>query len=309
MSSPGLAPTGADALSEPAQSLGGPTTQPSTTRFVQALARDLARLPITVWLSAIVLILAVWATVAPDSLARYSPLETDLLNTLAPFSPQHWFGTDEIGRDLYSRLVHGTRESFLIGLLAMLIAISAAVPLGFLAALAPPTLGAAVDRVIEVLLSFPTLLLALLFVTILGQSPFNVAVAVGIGSAPGYARLVRGQTLLVRGSAYVEAATALGHSRLRVLWQHIIPNAIRPLVPVAGLGIGKAIVWSSSLSFLGLGVKPPSSEWGALLASGKAQLLEAPWLMVVPGTAVVLIALSFSTLFSYIQARSAGENP
>jgi hypothetical protein len=131
-----------------------------------------------------------------------------------------------------------------------------------------------------------------------------VAVAVGIGSAPGYARLVRGQALLVRGSAYVEAALALGHSRARVLWQHVAPNAIRPLIPVTGLGVGKAIVWSSSLSFLGLGVKPPSSEWGALLAAGKAQLLEAPALMVVPGTAVVLLALSFSTLFSHIQARA-----
>ena len=276
-------------------------------RRLQGLMQGLRTVPLTVWLSGLILFVALWATVAPSSLSRYSPLDTDLLHTLAPFSAQHWFGTDEIGRDLYSRLIHGTRESFLIGVLAMLIAIVTAVPLGFVAALSPPRIGALVDRVIEVLLSFPTLLLALLFVTILGQSPFNVAVAVGIGSAPGYARLVRGQTLLVRGSAYVEAATALGHSRAQVLWQHIIPNAIRPLVPIAGLGIGKAIVWSSSLSFLGLGVRPPSSEWGALLASGKAQMLAAPWLMVVPGTAVVLLALSFSTLFSHLQARAAGE--
>jgi len=278
----------------------------ATWRSVDVFLRALRRLPLLVWLSVAAIVLTSWASIAPATLVRYSPLDTDLLNTLAPFSTQHWLGTDEIGRDLYTRLVYGARESFLIGILAMVIAIALAAPLGFLASLSNPIGRAAADRFIEVMLSFPTLLVALLFVTILGQSPFNVAVAVGIGAAPGYARLVRGQTLLVRGSAYVEAAIALGHSRGRILWQHVIPNAIRPLIPVTGLGIGKAIVWSSSLSYLGLGVKPPSSEWGALLAAGKAQLLEAPSLIVVPGTAVVLVALSFSTLFSYVQARAEG---
>lgn len=277
--------------------------QPSRSQW---LLREVRRAPWLVWLSIVLLLVTLWAALAPQTLAPYSPLETDLLNTLAPPSWSHWLGTDEIGRDLFSRIVFGARESLSIGLLAMLIAMLLAAPLGFLAALAPPFVRNTADRFIEVLLSFPTLLVALLFVTILGQSPLNVAIAVGIGSAPGYARLIRGQTLLVRTSAYVEAAVALGHSRARVLWQHVVPNVIRPLIPVTGLGIGKSIVWSSSLSFLGLGVKPPSSEWGALLAAGKSQLLEAPWLMVVPGTAVVLVALSFSTLFSYIQARSEG---
>lgn len=286
----------------------GCTDMATISHSSSRLLREARRLPPLAWLGLAVIVLTAWATIAPATLVRHSPLQTDLLNTLAPFSAQHWLGTDEIGRDLYTRLVYGARESFLIGLLAMVIAIALAVPLGFSAALAPPWLRALTDRLIEILLSFPTLLLALLLVTILGQSPLNVAVAVGIGSAPGYARLVRGQTLLVRGSAYVEAALALGHSRARVLLQHVAPNAIRPLIPVTGLGVGKAIVWSSSLSFLGLGVKPPSSEWGALLAAGKAQLLEAPWLMVVPGTAVVLVALGFSTLFSHIQARTEGSN-
>lgn len=277
------------------------------SHYSSRLLREARRLPPLAWLGLTVIVLTAWAAIAPATLVRHAPLETNLLNTLAPFSAQHWLGTDEIGRDLYTRLVYGARESFLIGLLAMVMAIALAMPLGFSAALAPLWLRALTDRLIEILLSFPTLLLALLLVTILGQSPLNVAVAVGIGSAPGYARLVRGQALLVRGSAYVEAALALGHSRARVLLQHVVPNAIRPLIPVTGLGVGKAIVWSSSLSFLGLGVKPPSSEWGALLAAGKAQLLEAPWLMVVPGTAVVLVALGFSTLFSHIQARAEGS--
>lgn len=279
---------------------------PASPRSSGRLLREAKRLPFLVWLSLAVIALTAWASIAPATLVRHSPLETDLLNTLAPFSAGHWLGTDEIGRDLYTRLVYGARESFLIGILAMAIAIVLAAPLGFLASLAGPLARGSADRFIEVMLSFPTLLVALLFVTILGQSPFNVAVAVGIGAAPGYARLVRGQTLLVRGSAYVEAAIALGHSPARILLQHIVPNAVRPLIPVTGLGIGKAIVWSSSLSYLGLGVKPPSSEWGALLAAGKGQLLEAPSLIVVPGTAVVLVALSFSTLFSYLQARAEG---
>ncbi len=264
------------------------------------------RAPLLVWLSWLLIILTAWASVAPATLVQHPPLETDLANVLVPFSPEHWLGTDEIGRDLYSRVVYGARESFLIGLLAIIVAVVLALPLGFLGALAPAIVRHAVDRFIEILLGFPTLLVALLFVTILGQSPLNVAVAVGIGSAPGYARLIRGRTFLVRNSGYVEAAVALGHSQAAILFRHIIPNAVRPLVPIAGLGVGKAIVWSSSLSFLGLGVKPPSSEWGALLAAGKGQLLEAPWLLVVPGTAVVLVALSFSTVFSHIQARSEG---
>jgi peptide/nickel transport system permease protein len=268
---------------------------------------EAARTPILVWLSALVIVLTLWASIAPATLVVHPPLQTDLSNVLVSFTREHWLGTDEIGRDLYSRLVYGARESFLIGLLAIVVAIVMALPLGFLGALAPTFFRHAVDRFIEILLGFPTLLVALLFVTVLGQSPLNVAIAVGIGSAPGYARLIRGQTLLVRNSGYVEAAVALGHTRSTILFQHIIPNAIRPLVPITGLGVGKAIVWSSSLSFLGLGVKPPSSEWGALLAAGKSQLLEAPWLLVVPGTAVVLVALSFSTLFSYVQARAAGE--
>lgn len=265
---------------------------------------EAVRTPLLVWLSWLVIALTVWASIAPATLVVHPPLETDLANALVPFTWEHWLGTDEIGRDLYSRLVYGARESFLIGLLAIVVAIVLALPLGFLGALAPTFLRHAVDRFIEVLLGFPTLLVALLFVTILGQSPLNVAVAVGIGSAPGYARLIRGQTFLVRNSGYVEAAVALGHSQTAILFRHIIPNAVRPLVPITGLGVGKAIVWSSSLSFLGLGVKPPSSEWGALLAAGKGQLLEASWLLIVPGTAVVLVALSFSTVFSYIQARS-----
>jgi peptide/nickel transport system permease protein len=264
------------------------------------------RAPLLVWLSWLLIALTVWASIAPGTLVVHAPLETDLGNVLVPFTWDHWLGTDEIGRDLYSRLVYGARESFLIGLLAIVVAIVLALPLGFLGALAPTLVRHAVDRLIEILLGFPTLLVALLFVTILGQSPLNVAVAVGIGSAPGYARLIRGQTFLVRTSGYVEAAEALGHTRAAILFRHIVPNAVRPLVPIAGLGVGKAIVWSSSLSFLGLGVKPPSSEWGALLAAGKGQLLEASWLLVVPGTAVVLVALSFSTVFSYIQARSEG---
>ncbi|HMN78427.1 MAG TPA: ABC transporter permease [Burkholderiaceae bacterium] len=286
--------------------VGRPRAAGSARGWLGKAAAEAARTPWLVWLSLVVIGWTLWATVAPATLVVHPPLDTDLANVLVPFSSEHWLGTDEIGRDLYSRVVHGARESFLIGLLAIVVAIVLALPLGFLGALAPAALRHGVDRFIEVLLGFPTLLVALLFVTILGQSPLNVAVAVGIGSAPGYARLIRGQTFLVRNSGYVEAAVALGHTRAAILFRHIVPNAIRPLVPVTGLGVGKAIVWSSSLSFLGLGVKPPSSEWGALLAAGKGQLLEAPWLLMVPGTAVVLVALGFSTLFSYLQARSEG---
>lgn len=265
--------------------------------------RSAADIPVLVWLSLAVIVFTVWATIAPGTLVLHDPLAIDLDSVLVPFNAAHWLGTDEIGRDLYARIVYGARESLSIGLLAITIAIAISLPLGFLGALAPPVVRNLVDRLIEIMLGFPTLLKALLLVTLLGQSPLNVAIAVGIGSASGYARLVRGQALVVRNSGYVEAAVALGHRRRTVLLRHLVPNAIRPLVPIVGLGIGQAIVWSSSLSFLGLGVQPPSSEWGALLAAGRSQLLDAPWLLVVPGTAIVLVALSFATVFRYVQTR------
>lgn len=265
-------------------------------------------LPWSVVLAAIVAVFFVSAAIAPAWLATHDPYTTDLSRALQTPSLSNWLGTDDIGRDLYSRIIWGTRQSLLIGIGAMGIALFGAVVLGFSAALGPRWLAEPINRLLEILLAFPTLLLALLFVALLGPSASSLLISVGIGTAPGYARLVRAQALQVRQSDYVEAARALGHPWHRLFLQHIAPNVFRPLFSLVALGIGQSVVWASGLSFLGLGVVPPSPEWGALLEAGKINVTVAWWLEVLPGIAIVLVALAFTQLGRYIQQWAEGKH-
>jgi peptide/nickel transport system permease protein len=241
------------------------------------------------------------AAVAPQLLATHDPYALDYAHALAAPSLGHWFGTDESGRDLYSRVIYGARESLLIGLGAAGVGIVLALLLGSVAALAIKPAAVLVDRFVEVMFAFPALLLALLLIAIAGPSAATEIFAVGLGTAPGYARMIRGQILSAKGSGYVEAATALGHSRARIVAAHILPNAVRPLVAVFALSVGQSIVWASSLSFLGLGVAPPSSEWGALLDAGRGYIAQAGWLEVVPGLVIVAVALAATTIGRHLQ--------
>lgn len=251
--------------------------------------------------SIVLAVLFALAAAAPSVLATHDPTAQGFADALRAPSTAHWFGTDEAGRDLYSRVVHGTRESLLIGIGAAGIALVAALVLGSIAALGDRFSSAIVNRLIEVLFAVPNLLLALLLVSVLGPSPWTQVVAVGVSSAPGYARMVRGQILSAKNAGYVEAARALGHSRWRILRRHVLPNAIRPLVAVFTMAIGQSIVWASGLSFLGLGVAPPSSEWGALLDAGRASILQAPWLTFIPGLIILVLALTATTIGRHIQ--------
>jgi peptide/nickel transport system permease protein len=255
--------------------------------------------------AALVLFLAV-AAIAPGLLTSQDPLKIDLAAVLRPPSIAHWFGTDQSGRDVYTRIVYGARQSLFIGLGATAIGMSVAVLLGVLAGLGGRWIDAVVNRIIEVLFSFPALLLALLFVTVFGAGALTQAVAVGVGTAPGYARMIRGQVIAVRDSGYVEAAHALGHPYGRVLRRHILPNAMRPLVALVTLGVGQSIVWASGLAFLGLGVAPPSPEWGALLDAGRNYITRAWWLEVMPGLTIVAIALAVTALGRYVSERLEG---
>lgn len=265
---------------------------------------DRKRTPRPAWglvVSLIVLGLFALAAVAPAVLATHSPTAQDFANALRPPSAQFWFGTDEGGRDLYSRVVYGTRESLLIGVGAAGLAMVIAVVFGSVAALGDRVTAAVVNRVIEIAFAFPILLFALLMVAILGPSAGTAILAVGISTAPGYARMVRGQILAERNAGYVEAARALGHPRGRIIGQHVLPNAMRPLVALFTMSIGQSIVWASGLAFLGLGVAPPSSEWGALLDAGRAYLLQAPWLTFIPGAVILVLALAATTVGRRIQ--------
>jgi peptide/nickel transport system permease protein len=256
--------------------------------------------------SALIVGLLAIAALAPSWLVSGSPTAIDLQHTLAHPSWSHLFGTDDAGRDLFTRVVYGARESLGIGVGATALAMAIAIVLGFSAGLAAGVVDAVITRVLEVAFAFPVLLLALLLIAIRGPSVNTEIVAVGVGSAPGYARMVRGQVLNVRQAGYVEAAGALGHRRWTVIRRHLFPNAMRPLVAVMTLGVGQSIVWASGLAFLGLGVAPPSPEWGALLDSGRTYITTYSWLEILPGLVIVVVTLAVTSLGRTIQHRLEG---
>ncbi|GAA1490396.1 ABC transporter permease [Brachybacterium sacelli] len=255
----------------------------------------------SVWAAAAVVVLVLIAAVFPGLLAPQDPLEISLSESFDPPSAQHVFGTDQSGRDVYSRVVHGAGQSLAIGLGATAIGLVGALVLGLAGGLAGRFADAAVTRVIEVLYAFPGILLAMILIAVYGNSALTQMVAVGVATMPGYARMVRGQVLAVRGSLYVEAARALGHSPARILVRTLLPNAFRPLTVLITLGIGQAIVWAAALGFLGMGVQPPTAEWGAMLNAGRTYIQQAWWMDFFPGITIVLFTLSLTVLGRHLQ--------
>lgn len=271
---------------------------------VSRTPRRRASVPPTVAAALGLLTLLIVAAAFPSVLAPHDPYAVDLDSVLSPPSWTHPFGTDLSGRDLLSRIIYGTRQSLAIGLGALAVASVLAVVLGIAAGLSGRIAGALANRWIEVMFAFPTVLLGLLLVSVFGPGPATLVFAIGIGIAPGYARIVRGQVLSVRDAPYIEAATAIGHSRSRILYQHIAPNALRPMTVT--LGVGQAIIWASGLAYLGLGVPPPAAEWGALLDAGRTYITVAWWLEIFPGLIIVVVALAFTTLGRYLGKRLEG---
>lgn len=247
-------------------------------------------------LPAAIVFLLVLAVFFPALFTSRSVDEMDLGAILQPPSGDHWFGTDTLGRDILARVIHGTSLSLSIGAGAMLIACLGGVLLGTLSVLAPSPVRQVLVRLLDIMLAFPDLLLALLVIAVLGRGPENTLLAVGLAGIAGYARLVRSQVLQVRLSGYVEHAIALGEHPLYIVVRHIIPNTLRPLLIVATIGVGHAILSASALSFLGLGVVPPTAEWGALLADGRNFLDIAPWVSLFPASVVALSVIAI-TLF------------
>ena len=263
--------------------------------------------PVSVYLAAAVILLYILATLAPTLLQTHAPFRTDLGATLQSPSLTHLFGTDQSGRDLYSRVIEGARQSLAIGVGATTLSMTLALIFGVSAGLAGGAVDSAISRFLEVLFAFPNLFLGLLLITVFEATTTTLIIAVGVGTAPGYARMIRGQFLTVKHAGYVEAARALGHSYWRVVRRHIFPNAMRPLVAMITLGLGQSIVWASSLAFLGLGVAPPSPEWGALLDAGRQYVTRAWWLEVMPGLAIIVFALSVTAVGRYLQQRLEGR--
>jgi len=246
--------------------------------------------------SAVVVVLVLVAAVWPGLLAPGDPTAVAPAEAYAPPSAEAVFGTDASGRDVYTRVVHGAGQSLGVGAAATAIGLVLGLVLGFGAALGPRWLDALLSRVIEVLFSLPSLVLALLLVAVLGAGVGPSVLAVGLATAPGYARILRARAQSVVQSPYVLAARLEGVSAPVVFLRHVLPNTVWPLVAVATLGVGQAIVWVSALSYLGLGALPPSPEWGAMLNAGRLHIQTSWWLTVAPGLAITVTAAALTML-------------
>jgi peptide/nickel transport system permease protein len=245
--------------------------------------------------AAIVLLAALGAVLGP-ALMPFDPSAQQLALRLAGPSATHWFGLDELGRDILARVLAGARISFLVGLTVVSVSASVGTLLGAVAGYFGGVADDVISRVIDVLLAFPGLLLAIALVAVLGPSLGNVLFALTIIGWVGYARLVRGQVLRARELEYVQAARAAGATSPRILWRHVVPTAIPAVVVQATLGMAGAIIGEAALSFLGLGVQPPTPSWGTMLNGGRAHLLDAPHLTIFPGLAIALLVLGFNFL-------------
>jgi peptide/nickel transport system permease protein len=251
----------------------------------------------------VVLVGIIVAAVAPNLIAPGDPLAVHPLESFRGPSPEHPFGTDESGRDVFTRVVHGTGASVLIGVSATAIGVGLALVFGLMSGLGPRWLDFTTTRFLEVLFAFPGLLFALLFIVVFGPGVVTSTIAVGLAAAPGYARIIRSTTLLVRRAPYIEAATVLGRTPSYRLAHHVLPNVAGSLFVLVTLGIGQSIVWASSLSYLGLGAVPPAPEWGAMLSAGRTYITTGWWMTVFPGSAIVLTAVATTLLGRNIQGR------
>jgi len=226
----------------------------------------------------------------------YDPVLMDVPNRLAEPGAQHVLGSDHYGRDIFSRILNGAHLSLLIGAVSVLLAVTGGLLLGLSAGFAGGWVDFLVMRLIDLMLAFPSVLLALGIVAIAGPSLFNVMLAVGIASIPTYTRMVRASVLTVRGLPYIEASRALGSSPLRTIGRHVVPNILAPLIVLATLGTAGAILTGAALSFLGLGAQPPTPEWGAMLSEARNYMRLGWWLTVFPGLAIGVTVLALNQL-------------
>ena len=229
-------------------------------------------------------------------IATHDPRQANVISRLQGWSTTHYFGTDKVGRDIFSRIVYGTRISIKIGLVAMTFSISIGAALGIIAGYYGGWLDNVIMRLMDMMLAMPSILLAIVIVTILGQSLTNAIIAVSIVYIPQYARILRASTLAIREQEYVTAARAIGASDFRILTTTILPNCLAPLIVQSTLGMGAAILDAAGLSFLGLGAKIGEPEWGAMLNENRSLIRRAPWTVMTPGIAIFLIVLGFNLL-------------
>ena len=265
-----------------------------TSAGVRTWRRLLARKGGVLGLAIIVLFVLV-AVLAP-LIAPYDPAQQSWTSIRKPSSLAHWFGTDESGRDLLSRVIFGGRASLLAGVVSVTIALGLGVPIGLLAGYGGRWIDAVLSRIADAMLAVPFLILAIALAAFLGPSLQNAMIAIGLTTAPIFVRLTRGQVMAVMVEDYVEAARAVGNPPVRIAFRHILPNILPALIVQSTLSIATAIIAEASLSFLGLGQQPPAPSWGSMLNTAQRFLTQSPWLAVWPGLAIFLVVLSFNLL-------------
>jgi len=244
----------------------------------------------------VVVVLFIGAALFAPWLAPFDPIETSWSAIRKAPSAAHWFGTDDIGRDVFSRIVWGTRASLLAGVVAVSIAVALGVPIGMTAGLVGGVVDALISRLTDAFLACPFLILAIALAAFLGPNLTNAMIAIGVSATPIFVRLTRAQVLNVKVEEYIEAARALGNSPSRIAWRHVLPNILAPVIVQSTLAIAAAIIAEASLSFLGLGQQPPAPSWGSMLNTAKNYVDNAPWMAIWPGLAIFLLVLSFNLL-------------
>ncbi|MET9592085.1 ABC transporter permease [Streptomyces sp. NPDC006516] len=283
-----------------------PVPLPEAPRAGHRLLRFMLRRPGLV-LAVLVVLLAVLAALRPSLLTDRDPLRGVPAEILRPPSSQHWFGTDELGRDLYARVVHGAALSLEATLIAVAVAFLAGGGLGLVAGFVGGWVETALMRLVDVLLAVPGLFLSLAVVAALGRGTLNVAFAVGLAGVAGFARVVRAEVLRIRHAPFVEAARLSGARPLSVLVRHVLPNAAGPAVVLAVLDLGTAVLAVSSLGFLGYGAPPPAPEWGTLIADGRNYLAGAWWMSTLAGLSVAVIVLATHRISRALDGEWGGE--
>ena len=260
----------------------------------RALTQTLRRQPLGAFSAAIIMLIVLTAIFA-DVLSPYDPLETHPEIRLARPSWEHPFGTDDIGRDVFSRIIHGSRISMWVGLLAVGIGTAAGMVIGLLCGYCEGRLDLIFQRVMDAIQAIPGLMLALAIVSVLKPNTTNAMIAIAIVIIPGNSRIVRGAVLAAKQNRYVEAAQAIGCQHPRIILSHILPNVTAPILIIASIWLGNAILIEATLSFLGVGTQPPTPSWGLMLSStGRAFMEQAPWLAIFPGLAISLAVLAFN---------------
>ncbi|MEW6644246.1 MAG: ABC transporter permease [Pseudomonadota bacterium] len=280
-------------MTELAKPLGGLSPGVAADSPGRAVLRRLVRRPGALIGLVVITVFILLAVLAP-LISPYDPTATNWVTVRKPPSILHWFGTDELGRDILSRVITGAQASLLAGLISVTIALGVGVPLGLLAGYRGGMVDALISRITEAMLACPFLILAIALAAFLGPSLGNAMIAIGVTTTPIFIRLTRGQVLNVKAEDYIEAARALGNSPLRIACVHILPNILPAVLVQATLSVAAAIIAEAALSFLGLGQQPPAPSWGSMLNAAQRFLANAPWMALWPGLAIFLIVLSLN---------------